>query len=60
MSASIETVRARLRDLAAMARAAAKRKDWKTNHRLCREHDDLAIANPRAIGPKWSDKEYGK
>lgn len=57
MSASIETVRARLRDLAAMARAAAKRKDWKTNHRLCREHDDLALANPGAIGRKWSDEK---
>ena len=57
MSAPLEDVRARLRDLAHMARAAARRKDWKTNHRLCREHDDLALANPEAIGPRWSDEK---
>lgn len=37
------TTRDRLDDLARRAVAAAKRKDWKTNFRLCREHDDLAL-----------------
>lgn len=32
-----------LRKLVEMARAAAARRDWTTNHRLCREHDQLAL-----------------
>lgn len=39
------TVRDRLRHIVGEARVSAERKDWKTNHRLCREHDDLALSS---------------
>lgn len=52
------TVRDRLRDLVDRAKAAAKRKDWKENYRLCREHDDLALANG-VPGPAWVSPHGG-
>ena len=38
------TVRDRLLDLAERAREAASRKDWKLNHALCSERDELALS----------------
>lgn len=46
--------RARMAWLADTARAAAKRGDFKTNHRLCREHDDIALENPSPL-PRAED-----
>lgn len=41
--------RALIRRLVGRARFAAVRKDWRENHRLCREHDDLALAYPHGL-----------
>lgn len=43
-----EGARALMARLARDARAAALRKDWRACHRLCREHDDLAMVTPPA------------
>lgn len=49
MALSPHEARLRMRNLADLARSAAKIKNWRENHKLCREHDDLAIAYSEAL-----------
>lgn len=37
------SVKELLRELVVQVRAAARRRDWKKNHHLCRLHDDLVL-----------------
>lgn len=50
------SVKELLRELVVQARAAARRRDWKKNHHLCRLHDDLVLRSRKPTLVNLADR----